>query len=75
MSKKLVNRVENCVSEALRGLVASQPGLRLLEGHTVVLRADVVSLASQGKVSNYSIGCSALRSEQINTNSSTICRR
>ena len=50
MSKKLVNRPEDAVREALEGLVASQPGLRLLHGHTVVLRADAEALASQGKV-------------------------
>ena len=50
MSKKLVNRPEDCVDEALSGLVASQPGLRLLQGHRVVLRADTHSLARDGKV-------------------------
>ena len=50
MSKKLVNRAEDCVDEALAGLVASQPGLRLLQGHRVVLRADTESLAREGKV-------------------------
>ena len=49
-SKKLVNRAEDCVDEGLAGLVASQPGLRLLQGHRVVLRADTPSLTSQGKV-------------------------
>ena len=52
MSKKLVNRAEDCVDEALAGLVASQPGLRLLQGHRVVLRADAQALTAQGKVSS-----------------------
>ena len=53
MSKKLVNRVDECVDEALAGLVASQPGLRLLQGHRVVLRADTQSLVADGKVVAY----------------------
>ena len=50
MSKKLVNCPERCVDEALAGLVAGQPGLRLLQGHRVVLRADTDSLVLQEKV-------------------------
>ena len=50
MSKKLINRAEDVVDEALAGLVASSPGLRLLKGHRVVLRADVQQVAAQGKV-------------------------
>jgi dihydroxyacetone kinase len=56
MSKKLVNRVDECVDEALAGLVASQPGLRLLQGHRVVLRADTQSLVADGKVTLLSGG-------------------
>ena len=51
MSKKLVNSPDRCVDEALAGLVASQPGLRLLKGHRVVLRADVDRLTKKEKVS------------------------
>lgn len=50
MSKKLVNRAEDCVDEALAGLVASQPGLKQLEGYRVVLRADTSSLVRDRKV-------------------------
>ena len=52
MSKKLINRAEDVVDEALAGLVASCPGLRLLKGHRVVLRADVQQVVAQGKVSH-----------------------
>ena len=41
MSKKLVNNPDEAVVEALLGLVAANPHLRLLEGHRVVIRADV----------------------------------
>ena len=50
MSKKLINRAEDVVDEALAGLVAISPGLTLLEGHRVVIRSDVKVLARQGKV-------------------------
>ncbi len=51
MSKKLINRAEDVVDEALAGLVAISPGLTLLESHRVVIRSDVQLLAAQGKVS------------------------
>ena len=51
MSKKLINSPESAVDEALAGLVAVHPGLRLLEGHRVVIRADVEAVAKEGKVS------------------------
>ena len=50
MSKKLINNPEQVVEEALEGLVAAQPGLQLLAGHRVVLRADTQTLATEGKV-------------------------
>jgi len=49
--KKLINSVERCVDENLEGLVAVNPGLRLLEGQRVVVRADIDDHISQGKVS------------------------
>lgn len=49
--KKLVNTVERCVDENLEGLVAVNPGLRLLEGHRVVVRADIEDAINSGKVS------------------------
>lgn len=50
MSKKLVNDPERAVDEALAGLVAVHPGLVLLEGHRVVLRADISRVISDNKV-------------------------
>ncbi|XP_052107025.1 triokinase/FMN cyclase-like isoform X1 [Mytilus californianus] len=49
--KKLVNTVERCVDECLEGLVAVNPGLRLVEGHRVVVRADIEDAIASGKVS------------------------
>lgn len=51
MSKKLHNSPERAVDEALAGMVASHPGLRLLEGHRVIIRADIESVAREGKAS------------------------
>ena len=51
MSKKLINDPERVVDESLAGLVSVNSGLKLLEGHRVVLRADVQRLVKQGKVS------------------------
>ena len=51
MSKKLINSAEDVVDEALAGLAASCPGLRLLKGHRVIVRADVQQVIAQGKVS------------------------
>ena len=48
--KKLINNPESVVDEALAGLVAVHPGLRLLEGHRVVVRADIETVAKEGKV-------------------------
>ncbi|KAM4617884.1 triokinase/FMN cyclase isoform 1-T4 [Discoglossus pictus] len=41
VSKKLLNSVPGCVDDALRGLTCCAPGLRVLQGHRVVLRADL----------------------------------
>ncbi|XP_050407646.1 triokinase/FMN cyclase [Patella vulgata] len=49
-SKKLINTVERCVDECLEGLVAVNPGLRLLEGHRVVVRSDIEEFVKSGKV-------------------------
>ncbi len=51
MSKKLINTASDVVDEALAGLVAACPGLRLLQGHRVAVRADVDEVITQGKVS------------------------
>ena len=50
MSKKLINDPERVVDESLAGLVAVNSGLKLLEGHRVVVRADVQDVVQQGKV-------------------------
>ena len=39
--KKLINNPESVVDEALEGLTMIHPGLRLLEGHRVVVREEV----------------------------------
>ncbi|XP_055988034.1 triokinase/FMN cyclase isoform X1 [Sorex fumeus] len=43
-SKKLVNSVEGCADDAFAGMVACNPGLQVLQGHRVALRADLDSL-------------------------------
>ncbi len=50
MSKKLINAPERAVDEALAGLVAVYPGLRLLEGYRVIVRADIRITVQQSKV-------------------------
>ncbi|NXI36004.1 TKFC cyclase, partial [Galbula dea] len=52
--KKLVNRVASCADDALAGLVACSPGLKLLQGHRVVLRADLEAI--RGRVALLSGG-------------------
>ncbi|XP_075611669.1 triokinase/FMN cyclase isoform X1 [Balearica regulorum gibbericeps] len=52
--KKLVNSVAGCADDALAGLVACNPGLRLLQGHRVVLRADLATI--RGRVALLSGG-------------------
>ena len=50
MSKKLINEPDRVVDESLAGLVAVNSGLKLLEGHRVVVRADVLEVIKDGKV-------------------------
>ncbi|XP_057709798.1 triokinase/FMN cyclase [Corythoichthys intestinalis] len=52
--KKLINSAEDCVDEALCGLVRASGGLSLLRGHRVVLRSDLDQL--KGKVALVSGG-------------------
>uniref|UniRef100_A0A8B9NGU9 Triokinase/FMN cyclase n=1 Tax=Accipiter nisus TaxID=211598 RepID=A0A8B9NGU9_9AVES len=54
LDPKLVNSVTDCADDALAGLVACNPGLRLLQGHRVVLRADLVAI--RGRVALLSGG-------------------
>ncbi|XP_046567382.1 triokinase/FMN cyclase-like isoform X2 [Haliotis rubra] len=49
-SKKLINSVERCVDDMLEGYVALNPGVRLLHGHRIVIRADVEDYVKSGKV-------------------------
>lgn len=53
-SKKLVNSVADCADDAFAGMVACNPGLRLLQGHRVALRADLDNL--KGRVAVLSGG-------------------
>ncbi len=55
-SKKLINSVEECVDHCLEGLVAVNPGLRILDGHRVIVRADIDDYKSAGKVAVISGG-------------------
>ena len=48
--KKLINSVDRCVDENLEGLVAVNPGLRLIKDTRVVVRADIEDVKRQGKV-------------------------
>ena len=52
MSKKLINSPDRAVDESLHGLVSVHPGLRLLSGHRVILRADIDDLIKTGKVAS-----------------------
>ncbi|TKS93019.1 Triokinase/FMN cyclase [Collichthys lucidus] len=52
--KKLINSADNCVDEALCGLVRASGALSLLKGHRVVLRSDLGNL--RGKVALLSGG-------------------
>ncbi|NXY37802.1 TKFC cyclase, partial [Pomatorhinus ruficollis] len=52
--KKLVTTVSGCADDALTGLVACNPGLRLLQGHRVVLRNDLAAI--RGRVAVLSGG-------------------
>ncbi|NXE98471.1 TKFC cyclase, partial [Menura novaehollandiae] len=52
--KKLVTSVSSCADDALAGLVACNPGLRLLQGHRVVLRDDLPAI--RGRVALLSGG-------------------
>lgn len=54
--KKLINAVKDVVPQALAGLVATTNGLRLIDGTTIVVRADAAELAASGKVALISGG-------------------
>ncbi|NWR50823.1 TKFC cyclase, partial [Regulus satrapa] len=52
--KKLVKTVSGCADDAVAGLVACNPGLRLLQGHRVVFRDDLAAI--RGRVAVLSGG-------------------
>ncbi|NXH37600.1 TKFC cyclase, partial [Dicaeum eximium] len=52
--KKLVVTVSGCADDAVAGLVACNPGLRMLQGHRVVLRDDLPAI--RGRVALLSGG-------------------
>ncbi|XP_061162584.1 triokinase/FMN cyclase-like [Saccostrea echinata] len=49
-TKKLINSVDGCVDDALRGLVSVHSSLRILQGHKIVVREDVEEVIKAGKV-------------------------
>ena len=50
ISKKLVNNPTQCVKESLQGYVLTHDNVKLLEGHDVVVRADLRLFRESGKV-------------------------
>jgi len=52
MSKKLINDPADVVDEALAGLASASPGIKLLKGHRVAVRADIAGVVGEGKVSS-----------------------
>jgi dihydroxyacetone kinase len=54
--KKLINDVSMVVPEMLDGLAALNPGLSLLEGGTIIVRADAHTAAQRGEVALISGG-------------------
>jgi dihydroxyacetone kinase len=49
-TKKLFNSVDSCVDESIAGLCSVHTGLRQLEGHRVIVRADIDDVIKAGKV-------------------------
>jgi len=56
VTKKLINNPRDVVNEALEGIVAANPGLNVLKGHSVIIREDVEELRKEGKVTLISGG-------------------
>ena len=54
--KKLVNAPTSCVEDCLQGLVKVNSGLKILEGHQVIIRADIEEVKAVGKVTVLSGG-------------------
>ncbi|XP_071490557.1 triokinase/FMN cyclase-like [Diadema antillarum] len=55
-TKKLINKVDSCVDEALDGLVAVTPGVLKLAVHRVIIRDDIQAVKESGKVTLLSGG-------------------
>jgi dihydroxyacetone kinase len=54
--KKLINDVAEVVPDMLDGLAALNPGLSLLQGSTIIMRADAEAAAARGEVALISGG-------------------
>ena len=54
--KKLINDVSGVVPDMLDGLAALNPGLSLLQGSTIIVRADAEAAAARGEVALISGG-------------------
>jgi dihydroxyacetone kinase len=54
--KKLINDVSGLVPDMLDGLAALNPGLSLLQGSTIIVRADAQGAAARGQVALISGG-------------------
>src|ERR1700736_1659489 len=54
--KKLINDVAEVVPDMLDGLAALNPGLSLLQGSTIIVRADAEAAAARGEVALISGG-------------------
>lgn len=51
LSKKLINRPEDCVDENLTGFTALHPDVRQLAGHPrIIVRADLLEHKAKGRV-------------------------
>lgn len=50
ISKKLVNNPAECVTDSLKGYVLTHDNVKLLEGHNVVVRADLQHFRESAKV-------------------------
>ena len=48
--KKLINDPSHCVDDSLEGFALTNPQVKLLKGHKVVIRSDVDQLIGSNKV-------------------------
>lgn len=54
--KKLINTIDNVVPDLLHGLALGHPGIRLLPGHTIAVRADLDAMKARQEVALISGG-------------------